>query len=272
MRGEKFFYGKAGLNVETYDPFQERYTNQDDFPALNGDVDFYKRLAVESGGPVLELACGTGRVAWPIAEAGLEVVGLDRSEAMLDVARGKASRHPEAVCGRASFVCGNMADFDLQRKFRLVVIAFRSFQSLLTPLEERRSLETIRRHLEPGGRLVIDNFDPRLEYCLPEAPSPVIERSATHPVTGNEVRIDVIDRTTDVYRQVITERWRFIEQDDDGEVVREEEDILHLRWIYRYEMRYLLELAGFEVETEYSDFQGNPAEYGREQVWVARVD
>lgn len=270
MTDQGFFYGKPGLNVETYDAFQERYTDEPDFPALNGDVEFYKGLAMDSGGPVLELACGTGRVAWPIAEAGVEVVGLDLSEAMLAAARRKGERFPEEVQARASFVGGNMADFDLGRKFRLVVIAFRSFQSLLAPEEERACLERIRRHLEPGGLLVIDNFDPLLQYCLPGADSPVIDRSATHPATGNAVKIDVIERTTDPYRQIITEHWRFTEHDENGDVVREEEDVLRLRWIYRQEMRYLFELTGFRVEGEFSDFHGDEPGYGKEQIWIAR--
>ena len=53
-------------------------------------------------------------------------------------------------------------------------------------------------------------------------------------------------------------------------MVRQEEEILRLRWTYRYEMRHLLELAGFEVEAEFSDFRGSPPAYGREQVWLAR--
>ncbi|MFH1279595.1 MAG: class I SAM-dependent methyltransferase [Candidatus Eisenbacteria bacterium] len=270
MTDQGSFYGRPGLNVETYDAFQERYANESGFPALDGDVEFYKSLAVSSGGPVLELACGTGRVAWPIAEAGVDVVGLDLSEAMLGAARAKGERYPADVRARATFVSGNMAEFDLGRVFPLVVIAFRSFQSLLTVEEERACLERIRRHLAPEGRLVIDNFDPLLQYCLPEAESPVIDRSATHPVTGNAVKIEVVERTTDPYRQLITEHWRFTEHDENGDVVREEEDVLKLRWIYRQEMRYLFELTGFRVEGEFSDFHGDEPGYGKEQIWIAR--
>ena len=70
--------------------------------------------------------------------------------------------------------------------------------------------------------------------------------------------------------RVFTERWEFVERDGVGNAVRREEELLSMRWTYRREMRYLLELAGFEVEREDSDFRGSPPRYGAEQVWTAR--
>lgn len=269
-RGDHF-YGLHGLNVETYDVLQQRHSDRGEIHALDGDVDFYVRHAVRSGGPVLELACGTGRVAWPIAEAGIEVTGIDRSEPMLDTARAKGADRPEETRRRAVFVHGDMTRFDLDRSFGLAVIAFRSFQSLLTPDDERSCLECIHRHLAPGGRLIIDNFDPLLQYCAPGADSPPITRDGVrHPVTNNKVEIGVLTRETDPFRQVLEERWRFREVDDSGAIVREEEETLRLRWIYRWEMRHLLELTRFEIEAEYSDFHGSAPAYGKEQVWVTR--
>ena len=71
-------------------------------------------------------------------------------------------------------------------------------------------------------------------------------------------------------KQVLTELWRFTEINEAGDVLRQEEEVLTLRWTYRQEMRYLFELVGFEVEAEFSDFHGSPPAYGKEQVWVAR--
>ena len=88
--------------------------------------------------------------------------------------------------------------------------------------------------------------------------------------SGNVVSVDVLERVNDTLEQRLTERWRFTERTTTGVVVREEEEVLELRWSYRYEMRYLLELSGYGVEDELSDYLGAPPAYGREQIWVAR--
>ncbi len=266
------FYSAPGLNVETYD---ERFESRGS--PVEGDVDFYLRLAGETGGPVLELGAGTGRVSWPLTEAGLEVVGLDLSPAMIERARTKGAGYAAATRVRARFVQADMADFALERRFPLAIVPFRGFQSLLTAEAQRRSLASIRRHLLPGGRLVLDLFDPRLDWCHPTGVVPpdaegVVQRrrELRHPKTGRAVSVEVVSRATDPLRQVVTEVWRFTEREASGAIVRREEETLSLRWSHRQEMRYLLELSGYDIEAELSDFSGAPPAYGKEQVWLAR--
>ena len=91
-----------------------------------------------------------------------------------------------------------------------------------------------------------------------------------HPERGTTVRVMVIDEDTDPVTQILTEVWRFVEIDESGEVVRDERERLHLRWLYRYETHHLLRLSGFEIVAEYSDFDRSPPAYGAEQIWVAR--
>jgi len=256
------FYTDGGINVETYD------ARTAGFP---GEIDWWVRQAVASGGPVLELACGTGRVTWPIARAGVPIVGLDLGAGMLRVAESKRAAQPPEASERARFTHGDMTSFSLGETFALVIIPFRAFQALLTPEAQRSSLRCIHRHLHPSGRFIVDLFDPRLDWLLPgHIPSPLPDRpQLTHPVSGNAVTIEVLERINDPLRQVLRERWRFTEHDSRGHVVRQEEEILELRWTYRYEMRHLLELCGFTVEREISDFTDAPPAYGREQIWVA---
>ena len=257
------FYAAGGLNAETYD------ARTGGFP---GEIDWWVRHAVASGGPVLELACGTGRVTWPIARSGVPAVGLDRSPAMLRAAEAKRAAEPRETSKQVRFVAGDMASFSLGETFALVIIPARAFQALLTVEQQRGALDCIHAHLRPGGRLQIDLFDPRLELLLPELPTPPSPHrgSVRHPVSGNVVSIDVLMRRNDPLTQVLRERWRFTETGSSGDVLRQEDEILELRWTYRQEMRHLLELCAFEVEGEFSDFQGGPPAYGREQIWVAR--
>lgn len=201
--------------------------------ALRGDVDFYRRLAKRCPGGVLDLGGGTGRVAIPIARDGEQVVLVDRSAPMLGLARAKLAAEPTAVSERVRLVESDMTEFRLDRSFGLAIFPFRSFMSLLSSDAQRSCLGTVARHLRSGGRLTVQ-------------------------------------RLNDPLRQVLEEEWLFQELDATDAVLRSESETLRLRWTYRFEMRYLLELTGFEVEAEYGDFVGSPPAYGREQVWLAR--
>jgi len=265
MEETRRFYQTASLNVETYD---ER-TVADATP-IEGDVEFFVGQAREVGGPVLELGAGTGRVTWPLAQAGFEVVGVELSQAMLARAEAKSATMPEAARKLARFVLGDMGDFQLEQTSALVIVPYRSFQVLTTPQDQRRCLERVCQHLRPGGRLIIDLFDPQLDRCGPDAAFPSQEQTVRHPTSGNMVKVEVVRHTNDPVKQVLTELWRFTEVNEAGAVLRQEEEVLTLRWTYRQEMRYLFELVGFEVEAEYSDFHGSAPAYGKEQVWVVR--
>src|ERR1700751_2444877 len=105
------FYEQAGsIFVDAYDAFYSSSARQ-----IAGDLAFYERIAREVGGPVLELACGTGRIALPLAKAGLQVTGAGRSEAMLTIARRKLAGPPASVQGRTTLVDQDMSVLDLRR-------------------------------------------------------------------------------------------------------------------------------------------------------------
>lgn len=260
------FYMRPALNVETYDL---RTDTGPDSP-LHGDVDFFLTLAQQTGGPALELGPGTGRVTWPLAEAGIEVRGLELSPAMIAAAERKGPAYPKDVRERARFVQGDMADFDLGMEFGLVFAAARVFQALLRPEDQRRCLACARRHLRSDGLLALDLFDPRLEWLAVDHAAPHERPDVRHPETGNLVRTRITRRQVDPFTQTFNETWNFQELDGAGAVLREERETLVLRWTYRQEMRYLLELSGFEIAAEYGDFHGGPPRYAAEQVWVAR--
>ncbi len=204
------FYWYESLNVETYDI---RHPVAMEGTPIAGDVAFYRGLAEEVGGAVLELACGTGRVAIALAEAGLAVTGLDRSEPMLAVAREKVANADPEVAGRVDLVLGDMTAFDLGRRFGLAVIAFRSFQSLLNPELQSDCLRAIHAHLEPGGRLALNLFDPLLDKCAPGSPpfEHAISRGDVWLPNGHAVQVAVTAREVDPITQVMRETWRFTE-------------------------------------------------------------
>ena len=264
------FYASRRLHLEVIDAETELHIEGS---PVEGDVDFYLERAQITGGPVLDAGCGTGRVSIPLVEAGFDVTGVDLSAAMLALAGVKRSALPPNVAARLQLVEGDIAGLALGRRFNLIITPGRVFQFLLTPEAQRAALEAFAQHLAPGGQLVLDLFDPRLEWCtdVPARREPAAPRAfdeVRHPGTGNRVRIEVTGRVNDPLRQVFHETWRHTELDADGLPIRSEEEALTLRWTYRWEMRHLLELCGYEVVAEYWDFRGSPPAYAREQVWV----
>ena len=235
-----------------------------------GDVPFFRRLADSTGGPVLEIGSGTGRVATALADAGFEVVGVERSAAMRRQAAERQAALPPEIGARLTFVDGDMTSLDLGCEFALIVAPSRVFQFALTSDAQRAALRSMRAHLRRDGRLVLDLFDPGFEYIGPGAIFPLRSGEVVHPRTGNRVLWEIAGREPDPMRQLVISDWSAREIGPAGEVLRDETERLTLRWSTRSEMRLLFELEGLEVVEEYGDFAGGPPAYGREQVWVLR--
>lgn len=240
---------------------------------LDGDESFYVEEAGKADGPVLEIACGTGRIMIPIAESGVSIVGLDRAPAMLEVARRKTAALPDETQRRIQIVEGDMRSFSLERRFPLAIIPYRAFLHLMTADDQRRALARIREHLTDRGRLVFNVFDPSIEliaaYMRPLGGSLSHMGSFSHPKTGRRVMVSGT-RRYDPLEQTLEEHRFFEEVDDEGRVLSKTTTPVYLRYVHRFEMQHLLELSGYEVEALYGDFRRGPFRHGNEQVWVAR--
>ncbi|MBI4198398.1 MAG: class I SAM-dependent methyltransferase [Chloroflexi bacterium] len=234
------------------------------------DIPFWVGEAQRSGGPVLELACGTGRVAVPIAQAGVSVVGLDSSPSLLRTARGKA-RRLKLPAPLLRFVKGDMRSFSLGQRFPLVIIPFRSFQLLLSVADQRQALAAIQEHLAPGARLIVDLFVPDAERILREPGVRLFGRQGVDPATGHRLLIGE-QNSYDTFQQVITARTIIEELDGKGELVHTTHVEYQLRYLYRFEMQHLLAACGYELEEVYGGFAREPLdETSTEMVWVARA-
>jgi SAM-dependent methyltransferase len=227
----------------------------------SGDIEFYRRLARESGGPVLELGCGTGRVLVPIAREGIECVGLDPSPLMSEAVRRK---NPPA---NLRLVTGVMQDFDLGERFPLVFAAFRGFQHLYTVEEQLACLACVRRHLAPRGLFAFDVFAPDLErVAAAEEP----EREEARFWEGNDEIVRYASVGRDHVEQSMRIRMRY-ERRRGPMVLGEDVVEFRMRYFFRYEIEHLLARAGFEEIEIYGGFDERPYDYvSGETVVVAR--
>jgi ubiquinone/menaquinone biosynthesis C-methylase UbiE len=260
----RFYEDANSLFVRAYDTFYVEGA------PIHGDVAFYGHLARGSGGGVLELACGTGRIALALAEAGLEVTGIDISEGMLSVARRKAVARPPWVQQRLALIQQDMSELNLSRRFGFAFVPARSFQHLLTIDRQRRALEGVHRHLAEAGRLVLHLFDPRLDLLI-DANIPRPGLSGIDPQTGCRYVGEMLRTRFDHLNQVRHDVWRYTEMAPNGEVLAQDTREMALRWTYRWELHHLLGLCGFAVEAEYSNFSRAAPAYGKELILVARI-
>jgi SAM-dependent methyltransferase len=221
-----------------YDPWSRSVTE---------DIAFYVEEALASGGPVIELAVGTGRIAVRIAEAGIPVIGVDGSRGMLAVARDFARER--GVEGLLDLRHGDLRSPPVRERAPLVVCPFRSLLHMTTEADRLRALAAARDLLEPHGRLVFDVFAPSRD-----------DIEATH---GRW-----IEREPGIFERADwDERERTLTLSVRG---GESASTMTLAWLSPPEWQSLLERAGLVVVALYGWFDRRPYEDGEDSVWVAR--
>jgi SAM-dependent methyltransferase len=232
------------------------------------DLEFYLGLAKASRGPVLEVGCGTGRVLIPMLQAGVDADGLDLEPAMLARLESKA----QALGLAPRVFAGDMRDFTMPRRYRLIVLPFRPFQHLLSTEDQLRALRCLREHLLPGGAMVMNLFYPSWDYIAENAGKTRVTRTFPHPVHGRTVAFHEHNEYDRVNQVVTVERVVVEEGEPGGEPVRTRVTFA-LRWVFRFEMELLLRAAGFTRYDLRRGFDGGPFEKDTdEMVWSAWRD
>jgi SAM-dependent methyltransferase len=223
-----------------YDPWSRSVTE---------DVPFYVEEAGRAGAPVVELGVGTGRIAVPIAVAGIDVIGIDSSAGMLAVCRERAEA--AGVGARLDLRQGDLVEPPIEGPVPLVICPFRSYLHLRDDGERRRALGAVRGLLAADGRLVFDVFTP--------APDDIAE---THGrwLEREPGIFERADWDTDARTLTLSVRGR------DGEA----RATMSLAWLSPLEWRVLLDESGFEVEACYGWFDRTPFTGGEDSIWIAR--
>ncbi|WP_165966720.1 class I SAM-dependent methyltransferase [Actinomadura sp. 7K507] len=233
------------------------------------DLELYLELAKQHGGPVLEFACGTGRVLIPCVEVAGEGVGVDLSTGMLDQARENASKQGLSE-NAAQFVQGDMENVRLGRTFPLVLMGGQPLFFLRTDEALRAALETVHVHLAPGGRFATAVPVPRMATMMAERDRLKFVTEIRHPTTGSRQAVWNYSSFDEVTQVAI--RRRIVETlDEDGVVTERQHSVQHIHYRHPAEMQRFIIDAGFRFEGLYGDYRRTPFGNGSEYlVWVAR--
>jgi SAM-dependent methyltransferase len=231
------------------------------------DVPFYLAMAKETGGPVLELACGTGRVLLPLARTGFDVTGIDLSQAMLDKLQAKLDKEPREVQARVALKCADMRDYRFSQEFKLVFCAFNSFLHMMTTDDQLACLRSVREYLADDGRLVIHIFAP--SYKRLGSPDETETSVKPDPETGQDMVVTNISMRHPENQTI--DAWEYVDRiGDDGSVKRYPARYT-LSWIHHREMHLLLRLAGYDVVAVYGGYDKRPYDYtSGMQLFVAK--
>ncbi len=220
-----------------YDPWSRSVTE---------DVAFYVDEARAAGSPVVELGVGTGRIAIPTAAAGIELIGVDASEGMLEVCREQAEL--AGVAQLLDLRVGDLRAPPVAERVRLVTCPFRAFLHLQTDADRLVALRAARGMLLPGGRLVFDVFEPGADDIA-------------------ETHARWLEREPGIFERA---DW-----DEDARTLTlsvrsaDSESTMSLAWISPSEWNALLHEAGFEVVACYGWFDRMPYVGGEDSIWIA---
>lgn len=225
--------------------------------AFTPDIPLYTHFAADcrarlGDAPILEIGCGTGRVMFPLAQAGYRVVGVDESPQMLDIARQRLSAQPDLRC---QLIHADARALVLAERSGLVFVALNTFLHNLTREYQLAMLAAARRHLLPGGLLIID-LPPNDELAYqPDSGEYAFEATLVDPLT-NVVIDKYVASSVRWAEQVQVLSYRVEEQIGAQPVVHQTS--FRLRHVFKYEMELLLLLSGFRDWQWFGNYDLSP--------------
>ncbi len=236
---------------------------------LEEDLPMWETLCAQIKGTILEIGCGTGRLLLPLIQAGHHLTGLDLSPVALSATRAKVEA--AGLSQQVTLIQADMRHFNLPhpQHFVLALLPLNTFMHCHTITEQIGTLQAIHHHLQPGGQLIVDLFNPD--------PNLLVEADG-HLHFEAETIDDLTERTVQWY-------WRhdidlgcqmrhltyILDEIDSEGLVRRTQIPFSLRFVYRYEMELLLRMAGFKLQTLYGSYQFDSFHgYSPRMIFVAQ--
>ncbi|HET7716256.1 MAG TPA: class I SAM-dependent methyltransferase [Bauldia sp.] len=257
------YYAEGALSVRFYDAV----TSIDS--SIRGDIDFYAGLLGGPGRQVLEIGCGTGRVAIALALRGHSVLGVDLSEPMLKIARAKSRSLTLPPAAGIGFLHQDMLKLDLPMRFDLVLLPYYTFNHLRTAQQRARCLSVVARHLLDGATAVIHTPAPEhLTARRPERQKTIRLAAGLKPDDPTP-RLEVTWRASELFEkeQRLTQVVEYELFSADGLSTARSTEELNLWWFADSELTASARKAGLKLERTLTGFL---PEGGHERIYVLR--
>jgi ubiquinone/menaquinone biosynthesis C-methylase UbiE len=251
---------------DSYDITAKHYDSAYTTTQFLVDVPFYVELAKLSGGPVLEIACGTGRVLLNVAREGIEIDGVDNSVPMLQILETRLKSEPSEVRDRVTLHTGDMRRFRLNKKYPLAIIPFRPMQHMYTVQDQVEALTTAASHLQEDGKLAFDVFFPKFEAIPASIGEETLDLAwSVDSQPPRAVRRYFRKESFDKVRQTFSGSFIFRTYEG-NKLVQEETEPLKMSYYTYPQLRALFLLAGLEPLEEYGSFAKTPLDNNAEQL------
>lgn len=224
-------------------------------------VAFYEKQVNKYGSPILELACGTGNYLVTLSHDDVEISGIDISEEMLGGAQRRAKNHHIET----NLINADMREFELNQKFALIFIAGNSFQHLNTRKDVEACFASVKKHLAPNGKFIVEIFNPSLE---------LLNRNPNERFFVGEYRTENgwIILTENVRYDAATQ-LNYLDWHYKNQFMKEEQTVsFTMRQFFPQEFDALFEYNGFRIEAKYGDFdESNFSEKSPKQIIAASL-
>ena len=218
-----------------------------DLFADDSDISFFIKYAEKQGSPILDIAAGAGRVTFALAKEGYEVVALDQSPSMLEVARTRLELMDLSVTSNVRIIEGDMTQFNLARKFPLIIIPS-SFGHALTTDTQLSTLQCIHNHLTDNGVFILDIYPGAIQHeTAGFRENPVLLPDGTSVERAGEI-------ISDMLRQIMDLKLQYIVRDSNQNIIEEVEVESSAALLFNREVDLLVRLSGFKIQEELGGF------------------
>jgi len=225
------------------------------------DIPFYINKAKEYGDPVLELACGTGRVTIPIAKNNFSITGLDLLNSMLKEAKRKSKELGIEI----EWIEGDMSNFNLINKFNLIIMPGCAFNWFLDLESVEKCLSSVKKHLNPNGGFIFDVFNPDLNLLVRDPLKTYPNAKYQDPDGGGLITVSEkssYDKATQISKVKLSYSI------SDKTISNE----LKLRMFFPQELEAILKYNRFKINAKYGDFDQTPfTSDSRRQIFSCQV-